>query len=340
MVGLSRNPWQLRARDGVVRVASPISGRRIRSFRRLDAWDGPDPRHTDVVSFDIFDTLLVRPIMTPADAFLWLGPATGRAPSAARQLRMEAERVAIERAVSEGRDETTLREIHEAMAERAGCDPATTMQAELEIEKGLCRAHSPAKRLHDSLVERNVFVVFTTDTYLPPRVVSGLLSSAGFCDPDALVVSSEAGVTKRAGGLFTSLASRLGVPLNRVVHVGDTLTPDVVRPLQHGMRAVFVPRPIDQLRVALRSAGVGLPVTSDADRVAHSIVVGATANRYAAAQRESDVQTHVDDVARTAVDLHLAWSGQTESNDSSTDRRSTQELVSRHVDDLKERLSR
>jgi HAD superfamily hydrolase (TIGR01509 family) len=81
---------------------------------------------------------------------------------------------------------------------------------------------------------------------------------AGVFDP--VVDSGRVGVEKPARAIFVLMAERLGVPIEQVVHVGDSLGADIQGALGAGMRAIwFTGRAAD--------APAGVPVCHTADEL-------------------------------------------------------------------------
>ena len=56
---------------------------------------------------------------------------------------------------------------------------------------------------------------------------------------DARVFSDEVGIRKPTAGIFEVALSMLGLPPERVVHVGDDVTADIAGAKDHGMRAIW-----------------------------------------------------------------------------------------------------
>ncbi len=56
---------------------------------------------------------------------------------------------------------------------------------------------------------------------------------------DSRVFSDEVGIRKPEAGIFEAALSELGLPAERVVHVGDDVTADIAGAKAHGMRAIW-----------------------------------------------------------------------------------------------------
>ena len=207
-----------------------------------------DDHRTRVVSFDVFDTLLARPVLEPADLF-HLVEAKARARGIDVRfatLRRQAERAArVEmRRVDPGREEPTLDAIHAALRALAELDAATSetlRELEIEAEQRILRARKSVIPLVEHARGRGVEVVAMTDVYLPEAVVRGALARCGLGDLERCWVSSESGETKGSGRLYRRMLADLRCDPSSVVHVGDRRESDVVRARALGLRAFHVP---------------------------------------------------------------------------------------------------
>lgn len=181
-----------------------------------------------VVSFDVFETVLVRRIGEPAAAFALLGRdlrRRGVVTSAERfaLARMEAERRARRR-VGSDRD-PTLVAIYRELAWALRWDDGRrddTMVDELDLEAELLRPNPIALARLDTARRRGLRIVFTSDAYLPSAFIERQLRRHGcWCEGDGLLVSCEHEGTKRGGALFAQLIAFTGRRPEEHVHVGN-----------------------------------------------------------------------------------------------------------------------
>lgn len=205
----------------------------------------------DVVSFDIFDTLIVRKVAAPIDVFLHLAT-----PSPFRDWGIDAVSLAQHRQLAEhearrhgmttrGSGEVTLHEIHTALAQRLGhalADVPEMVRAEQVVELALCVAHPHlVQRVHRAKADGKQ-VWFVSDTYHEVPFLRELLENCGIVlDGVHLVSSAEERMCKGEGKLLLAVASRVGVTPGRVLHIGDHPQSDFCIPLQQGFVAVLHP---------------------------------------------------------------------------------------------------
>ena len=197
-----------------------------------------------IISFDVFDTLLVRLQARPGDLFLQLGAelAAGGITLPFRDTfalqRQQAELTA--RRTAPG-GEVTLDEIYTALAVALGWDEATRARArqrELDLEERSLKAVPPMlTRVNDARAEADA-VWFLSDMYLPAAFIERVLRREGFFrDGDKLFVSGEWRASKARGDLFTKAREQAPQPITSWRHIGDNPHADELIPCAQGISA-------------------------------------------------------------------------------------------------------
>lgn len=215
-----------------------------------DVVSGVDLSAVDLVSLDVFDTLLVRCVEDPVLVFDRVGDAAvarglvdpALAGAAFRRLRQAGERAARAAAQARtGRAEVSLAEIYAAMGPLIS-DPAAVAALECAQEMACCEGNPALRAWLRHLRTQGKPVVLLSDMYLPVAVIADLLDRAGIA-PDlygALYVSGEYGCSKRDGGLFARLLEdRPAVPPHRVLHIGDDPGGDFAAARRAGLEALL-----------------------------------------------------------------------------------------------------
>lgn len=173
----------------------------------------------DVVTFDVFDTLLLRPLARPEDAFYLLGARLGYPDL--RRLRIQAEEEARRRKeLAAGSREVTLEEIWAVLSPETSLSPEEGMAAERRLESDLCRANPYFLPVVAALRRQGKTLAVLSDMYLEEETVAALLDRCGFGTFAACLVSGERGCSKSGGGLYL-LAQKLLGPGRACAHVGD-----------------------------------------------------------------------------------------------------------------------
>lgn len=209
----------------------------------------------DLVTFDVFDTALVRGVALPIDLFLQLGEAAFERGllSAARvgpgdfgQARAiaenEARRIAWE---TQARTEITQEEVYVRLAAMLGLD-STGYRVLMALERQIELAHAFRNEfvgiLYEKAKQAGKRVGFISDMYLDERCVNELLCNAGYADHDFLRVSCTNRETKATGTLYRKIQAELDIPFERWLHVGDNLDSDVNQAQSLGIKALHYER--------------------------------------------------------------------------------------------------
>lgn len=197
----------------------------------------------DIISFDIFDTLIFRPFSSPADLFFRVGEKLGYLDF--ERIRREVEWRTRQKAKMQcGSYEVTLKEIYEEMEIRAGVPVKKGMGTEIETEMALCFGNpymlETFRCLHKNLKGRKLDkkIICVSDMYLPGEVIEKLLIKCGYQGIDRCFVSCELGMSKGDGKLFEKVKETYGHE-KKYVHVGDHPEADVKMARKCGFDAEF-----------------------------------------------------------------------------------------------------
>ena len=202
-----------------------------------------------IVSFDIFDTLLVRPWYAADNVFAFLehqvADRFGIVDFA--RLRKQAEQLA--RQQHPGVD-VGIAQIYRAFAPLAGCTPAQAdalMALECETELAILEPHHEVCEAARTLAHQGKRLVLVSDMYLDSAFLRQVLARHGLDFFDALYVSNETGARKDTGAMWELLPQREQVDISQWLHVGDNEHSDIQRPLDQGyMHPVHAMRAADQ----------------------------------------------------------------------------------------------
>ncbi|ACY14142.1 HAD-IA family hydrolase [Haliangium ochraceum] len=205
----------------------------------------------DIVSFDVFDTLLTRELAEPATVWDLVRLEAERTLPELRwssaqpfaQLRRDAAQQAAEAARAEGKEEYTLAAVYESIGEQLGlskADADALLALELQVER---RVHRKPRRrgwmLYQEAKGLGKRVIAVSDTYLPKDFVASLLADAGY-ELDELYTSSEYERLKKTGALFTIVRKREGRK-KRILHIGDNYLSDVQMASAKKLQAFHLP---------------------------------------------------------------------------------------------------
>lgn len=200
----------------------------------------------NIISFDVFDTLIERTLIDPKDVFLLMENDL-RVKSICcnfAMLRMQAERQA--RVLLQFKEEITLKDIYKQLAKLRPLDKEDLLYLEkLEIESELrvSRPRHIGKKLYEFAVAHNKKILLTSDMYLPESAIVRMLKKNGFSHWDKLYLSSSEGKTKQHFSLFREILKSYS-PTD-ILHFGDNYNSDYQNPRALGISAIYLPNPQD-----------------------------------------------------------------------------------------------
>lgn len=203
-----------------------------------------EAENVDIVSFDVFDTVVTRTVDSPADAFTIVEQRLiaihGHSAEGFAKAREQAELLARERAWLAGREEINYSEIYDCLLLNFSSYAGVLNDAkkiEISVEKEVIIPVKEMKYLIDKLNELGKRIIFVSDMYLSQEFIGSILEKIGFRITDNLYVSNELGYTKGSGQIWYSVKQKEGVDLS-YLHIGDDKWADVETPLKFGIKTV------------------------------------------------------------------------------------------------------
>ena len=212
-----------------------------------------------IVSFDIFDTLLKRPLWTPDDVRHFIqsnlkGILPGCEEDIFIKMRTLAEQKARDFAYANDHfcEDVTLQEIY-AMLSKQFTLSAKQVDAIMKVEKDteayLLEVRNSGKELYELAIAVGKPIIIVSDMYLEESYIKEVLSARGYDGYHKLYVSSEYKKLKTTGNLFkivlADIKEEYGFNASDILHIGDTWNNDVIKPRELGMQSMFLPKAMD-----------------------------------------------------------------------------------------------
>lgn len=161
----------------------------------------------EIISFDIFGTLIFRPFSIPTDLFRIVGEKLGILDFT--NIRAWAEWDArIKCNAGYGHMEVTLADIYDNLEEDQGVSSKRGQAEEIEAELALCYANPFMLEVWNRLQQLGKRMLVVSDMYLSSGVLSEMLDKNGFKGYEKLYVSCEYGKNK-ANGIDNLLYPRI-----------------------------------------------------------------------------------------------------------------------------------
>jgi len=201
----------------------------------------------DVVSFDIFDTLIKRDVSNPHIVFDIVNAEffnqTFELNSAFRIDRVVAESKARKKSKKE---EINLDDIYSYMISFSEEEKVKLKEIEKQSEINVCVPNTPVVELYKYAKAKGKTIIISTDMYLCRNTITGILKKANILDFDKIYISSEIDKTKRRGTMYREI--KKDNPDARIVHVGDNKKSDYFKAKENKLNAILIETETSYLR--------------------------------------------------------------------------------------------
>ena len=221
--------YKLRMQNGSLIRTNIFTGKNIKKVMDII-------QKCDVVSFDIFDTLLLRPYGRPTDLFFDMEKEYCLFDF--HDNRIEAEKHARN---TSSCSEINLNEIYAILSQLYGIDAETLVQREINWEKKICYANPDFHMLYREIVKSGKTLIATSDMYLSSTVLKELLENNGYSGIEKLFISNEYGCSKSDGSLQSAVWNEIGRD-KKVLHIGDNYHSDVTMGVRTGWTCIWYKR--------------------------------------------------------------------------------------------------
>ena len=182
----------------------------------------------DIISFDIFDTLIFRPFAHPWDLFMIVGYKL-KCPDFMR-IRREAEKEARENAKdTKGNTEVTIYDIYQVVERLTGIPKEKGIAVELETEMEFCFPNPYMQKIYNILLEQGKTIIITSDMYIPEVEMKKILLKCEYKNYSKLFVSCDYNCSKRDTGLYDLILRQFDINEKKLklVHIGDNYSSDI-----------------------------------------------------------------------------------------------------------------
>lgn len=197
----------------------------------------------DVISLDVFDTLVLRPFSTPSDLFFLLGDKINYLNF--QQIRCEMEQKArIKKYEKDNHYEVSLEDIYDEIALETGLCKDEVMHMELDLEYTYCFANPYMLQVVQELLKQNKKIIIISDMYLNTEQIQTLLSKCGYPKFNSYYVSCDCKKSKSKGDLYDVVKVKEGLKAT-YAHVGDNAFVDVKQARKHN----FIPYPYHNVNI-------------------------------------------------------------------------------------------
>jgi HAD hydrolase, family IA, variant 1 len=225
--------------------------------------------NTEYVSFDIFDTLITRPVYKPEQVFDLLDTDFKKLTNtnlSFSKVRTDSEKIARTRAykVNPEYQDITLSDIYVEMQDVFGLEKDVAEKLknrEIELELELLVTRNSAKYLYDLAKSSGKKVIIVSDMYLEKDIIEEILKKHSYTGYEKLFLSSDIRLTKYSIDLFKYVLNYLSIQAGKVLHIGDTWINDYVNPRSIGMNSLFFPKAAESFENIIQTEKTNLCAT-------------------------------------------------------------------------------
>ena len=193
------------------------------------------------ISFDIFDTLILRAVDNPQDVFLKLGykiiedgcVRKNLSPYEFKQIRILSEKKAFENSKTkkcnnELDNEVTLNDIYNEMPCNLG-NIDRIKNFEIEIEKQYTYLNPVIYDFMKYLKSRGKRIFLISNMYLNKKILKEILlvNNFEYSLIEDIIVSCDVSLNKTSGKLFEYVSNKYNIENNEILHIGDNYDVDI-----------------------------------------------------------------------------------------------------------------
>ena len=203
----------------------------------------------DVVSFDIFDTLVTRGVYEPDDVFKLMEQIILNKFGKKVQF-LKIRKAAEAEAAKKYGPMTTLDKIYVEVAndKTLGNIAQDIKKLEVDLETRLCMPRKDMVDVFNTLKAMGRHVILVSDMYLNRAQMVGILHKCGIGGYDELIISCEVGARKDDGSMWDMLLS--GINPGSFIHVGDNFRSDSQFLMDRGVASHVVLSPRAMLELS------------------------------------------------------------------------------------------
>lgn len=203
-------------------------------------------RENDIISFDIFDTLIQRRVLGLED--IWNSveekiKINGINLSNFATLRRKAEKLARKK-----KPVPSINDIYDILRNETGLskrEVAYIRDIEYECDMENIQPRREMVEILKWAINEGKDIFFTSDMYYSAEQIKKLLDKCGIPTEIDLLISSEEGVDKVSGNIYKLLRER--AKNKKILHIGDNYEYDFLNPQKYGIDSFWVMNKYDLL---------------------------------------------------------------------------------------------
>lgn len=230
-------------------------------FQEIPTVTNSDPfeliKKADIVSFDVFDTAVVRPFLHHHEMYHIIEKLLNFPKF--HNARVKAELFTRNSLIntSHTKEEVTVLDIYEHIH----IEKQKAINTEIMFDIEICRQRKFVYHLYQFAVNSGKKVIFTSDITYPTKAIADILHKNGYTTYEKIYVSAEHNLSKHQGGMYKKIISEMQTIPRKILHIGDSLAADVHQARKYGLRPLYIPRPYHCIQKAISESQYKLRTT-------------------------------------------------------------------------------
>lgn len=224
--------WQYLA--GVIRMQK----HEIRDYRKRKSLSGNQEdlyqvlMKNDIISFDIFDTLITRSVYSPVDVFRLMEKKLGIVGFSG--MRVNAERNAIQH---HDRD-INMDDIYDEIKNISALEKEKIKHMEIDIEIEIMVSRKAVVDIYHQLLDAGKTVYCVSDMYFPKFVIEAIFKKCHIKLPTKMIISNC--VNKRKDSMTMWPYVKDMAKGRSYIHIGDNFISDFINPGKHNISSAYI----------------------------------------------------------------------------------------------------
>lgn len=221
---------ELNNKYDVLKDSLPINIENIKKIIELET--------IKVVSFGIFDDLLIRPTLDSIDVLRLLSNIVKKK----YNIDLLTARLSVANKLN--LQNLSLSDIYNFIANELSLDEETKLlleQEELAIERKLLTARKDFIYLYDMAVKNDKKIIAIADSYLPEDFLLSVLHENGYCKIENIYISSNHNKKKDNGELFDVVITNENIEPSAIIHIGGNYKSDYLQAIGKNITAIYYP---------------------------------------------------------------------------------------------------
>lgn len=195
----------------------------------------------DIVSFDIFDTLIFRMFNEPEDVFKLMEHILNI--DDFKNLRIKSQQMASMKMEKElNVPHANLDEIYNYMQEHSDSDMNITWEEvkkfEIQVESDCLFCNKEIFAIYEYAKKTNKRIIAISDMYISKCIIQKILDKCGYLNFDEIYVSADLRKTKYVGDIYDEVIKIEKVNPTKILHIGDNYNSDVINAKKRGINTI------------------------------------------------------------------------------------------------------